>query len=60
MFIFYSSLRYRNIYGSSLALTLIALGVTGLMNNALASPFIQVLLVVIFCAAVQERRRLLV
>lgn len=60
VFIFYSSLRYRNIYGSSLALTLIALGVTGLMNNALASPFIQVLLVVIFCAAVQERRRLLV
>jgi O-antigen ligase len=57
MFIFYSSLRYGNRYGSSLALCIIVLAIVGFFNNAIAHSFIQVLLVAQYCVIIQERRR---
>ncbi len=57
LYIFYSGIRQGNRYGSALSLSLVCLFVLGFSNNALASPFIQVFLVVLFCAGSHNFRR---
>jgi hypothetical protein len=60
LYIFYSGIRQGNRYGSALSLSLVCLFVLGFSNNALASPFIQVFLVVLYCAGSNNFSRQLV
>ena len=59
-YLFFSGIRQGNVYGSALSLSLVCLCVLGFFNSALSSPFIQVFLVVLYCAGSNNFSRRLV